>query len=168
MVHTPNRSVLFPEAAAAFALPWSPTRASHYCQAICTICSLSVSWWEDGGHLVTVQAAQDPERHQQSAQKTQSKTDPGNPEGCVSEERGLSQAGRASEALGSLLISWPFALWALCCEGREIPKEARAHIYSTEQLLPAKQMAHGEWALGICWREDCSFLKGHLGVHLAN
>ena len=34
------------------------------------------------------------------------------------------------------------------CNGREIPKEAKVHIFSAEQLIPAKQMVHGEPALG--------------------
>lgn len=65
-----------------------------------------------------------------------------------------SQAGRASEALGSLLISCPSAERALHCAGREIPKEVRVQTFSAEQLLTAKPVGPGEPALSTCCRED--------------
>lgn len=75
VVQTPHQSGLFPEAA-VFSQPRPPAQASHYCQAIGTICSLSVSWWEDRGHLVTVKSTQDTEGNQQSANKAESKNRP--------------------------------------------------------------------------------------------
>lgn len=90
VVQTPHRSVLFPEAA-VFPQPRPPAQASHYCQAIGTICSLSVSWWEDRGHLVSVKSAQDTEGNQQSAKEAQSKNRPW-------ESRELSFKGRRFRA----------------------------------------------------------------------
>lgn len=136
-----------------------PAQALHYCQAICTIWSLSVSWWEDRGHMVTVKSAQYTEGNQQSGKKAWNKIDLGNPEGWVSEEGGTSEAGRAPEALGGLLISWPFALWAVLCEGREIPKEARIHTFSA---VSCKENATW-WACSGYFLEGrlLKFLKGH-------
>lgn len=89
-----NQSVFF--FAAAFSpLSQPPAQASHCCQAICTICPLSVSWWKDRGHLATVKSAQYTEGNQQSSQKAWNKTDLGNPEGWISEKRRLSEAGWA-------------------------------------------------------------------------
>lgn len=75
VVQTPHWSGLFPEAV-VFPQPRPPAQASHYCQAIGTICSLSVSWWEDRGHLVTVKSAQDTEGNQQSSNKAERKNRP--------------------------------------------------------------------------------------------